>query len=762
MIRKFSSLRFRKVCLVALLGSSAVVTSQLPASPVHAAAPGRPTITDVVLDDVAGEISVYVTPAATGTPTTRYVITLCNEQQTINSVASPLVLDYEDFCISDGGFDGWQSTAQSWQQVYLGVYPENADGQGNAASVGIRPYQPSTAQITSTTSFKDGCLATFSVRGVPSWATRVGGGIWDDPNAFSGGGGAASFDFATKIGKFYIPYADYPSNWLDRAVQIQVGFGGTRNGQDFAVDGPRSEEFPCPEDPNGPLTQPTAPVISVVPRDGAFTVNWSIPNRGSHPLKKGYLVIYSSETSNGPTSIFDNVQQQTVAVSSSVIEANCTTGINYDPANGLKYNPYCQTPAAQEFEIYDVAIDGPGSIDSTKIWDSNAGAYLTLSNSRTYWVALRVETYAGNSSATTAQSASSNLVEVNPGNPPTVTAVSPSSGSTAGGTAITITGTGFANGATVSVGGSPCTNVTVVSATSITCSTPAGSAGTASVLVTSAGRTSVANTLFTFAVPPTTTVPPTTAPSNSPTLVNSSNQSQLTQQPGSATALVNGQPVAVNLESPADLPAAQVDPEDRSPAQVQALQNAADDLVNQLNQSAGGNSGLAVQDTPTGAAVTGLLEVPVPIENTVIVEAANKTTLFAALNQDGSVTEVKPGALIEVLGNGQVGVVASGLTPGETVEFVVMSTPTLLGSYTVGANGTIRAQAPLPSGVGLGDHTLVVASPTVQASLGLKVAAGTLPATGLDSSRGPISVALWLLVGGAFVAVLRRRRLIVD
>ena len=245
-----------------------------------------------------------------------------------------------------------------------------------------------------------------------------------------------------------------------------------------------------------------------------------------------------------------------------------------------------------------------------------------------------------------------------------------------------------------------------------------------------------------------------------PTLVNSSNQSTLTQQPGSATALVNGQPVTPEVETPANLPAAQVDPEDRSPAEVQSLQAAADDLVSQLNQSAGGSSGLAVVDTPTGANLTGLLTVPVPIENTVLVEAGNKSTLFAALNQDGSVTDVLPGAVIEVLGNGQIGVLASGLTPGETVEFVVMSTPTLLGSYTVAANGTIKGQASLPTNIGLGNHTLVVASPTVQASLGLKVSVGTLPATGSDVSK-PLVVALWLLVGGAFVAVIRRRSLII-
>ncbi|MCI0343271.1 MAG: IPT/TIG domain-containing protein [Planctomycetales bacterium] len=67
---------------------------------------------------------------------------------------------------------------------------------------------------------------------------------------------------------------------------------------------------------------------------------------------------------------------------------------------------------------------------------------------------------------------------------PTVTAVNPTSGPTAGGTAITITGTGFQTGATVTVGGAAATSVTVLSAATITAVTPAGTAGPASVTVT--------------------------------------------------------------------------------------------------------------------------------------------------------------------------------------------------------------------------------------------------------------------------------------
>jgi len=73
----------------------------------------------------------------------------------------------------------------------------------------------------------------------------------------------------------------------------------------------------------------------------------------------------------------------------------------------------------------------------------------------------------------------------NTSNPaPTVTGVSPTSGSTAGGTAVTITGSGFLSGATVSFGGTAATGVNVVSSTSITATTPAHAAGAVNVVVT--------------------------------------------------------------------------------------------------------------------------------------------------------------------------------------------------------------------------------------------------------------------------------------
>ena len=99
-----------------------------------------------------------------------------------------------------------------------------------------------------------------------------------------------------------------------------------------------------------------------------------------------------------------------------------------------------------------------------------------------------------------------------------VTAVSPNSGPTAGGTFVTISGTGFTNPATVTFGGVAATNVTVVLPTQITATAPAQSAGVVDVQVTTAAGSSnvgVAGDRYTYTDGPTvTSVSPNTGPSS--------------------------------------------------------------------------------------------------------------------------------------------------------------------------------------------------------------------------------------------------------
>ncbi len=67
---------------------------------------------------------------------------------------------------------------------------------------------------------------------------------------------------------------------------------------------------------------------------------------------------------------------------------------------------------------------------------------------------------------------------------PSVSAINPNFGTTAGGTAVTITGASFVNGATVSFSGTPATGVGFTSSTTLTATTPARAAGLANVTVT--------------------------------------------------------------------------------------------------------------------------------------------------------------------------------------------------------------------------------------------------------------------------------------
>jgi len=84
---------------------------------------------------------------------------------------------------------------------------------------------------------------------------------------------------------------------------------------------------------------------------------------------------------------------------------------------------------------------------------------------------------------------------------PTVTAITPTSGGSTGGTAVTITGTNFGVGATVTIGGVAATGVAVVSATGITATTGAGTAGTADVVVTVNGQSGRLTGGFTYQAP---------------------------------------------------------------------------------------------------------------------------------------------------------------------------------------------------------------------------------------------------------------------
>jgi hypothetical protein len=104
---------------------------------------------------------------------------------------------------------------------------------------------------------------------------------------------------------------------------------------------------------------------------------------------------------------------------------------------------------------------------------------------------------------------------------PSVAAVSPSSGPTAGGTSVTITGANLDNPTAVKFGSNSAT-IGSHTATQIVATSPAGLPGTVDVTVTTAGGTSATSAAdeFTYAAPPTVTgVSPTSGPTLGGTVV---------------------------------------------------------------------------------------------------------------------------------------------------------------------------------------------------------------------------------------------------
>ena len=146
---------------------------------------------------------------------------------------------------------------------------------------------------------------------------------------------------------------------------------------------------------------------------------------------------------------------------------------------------------------YKYSLDG---VNYTALSPADASSPVTIPG-LTPGVSYTIYLKAVNSVGDSVASSSVNVVPVS--GPPTVTSISPTSGTTAGGTSVTITGTNFISGTTVTIGGSSCTSVVVVSSTSITCTTPSGTAGAQDVVVAtgvSPNATLVGG--FTYVVPP--------------------------------------------------------------------------------------------------------------------------------------------------------------------------------------------------------------------------------------------------------------------
>ena len=352
---------------------------------------------------------------------------------------------------------------------------------------------------------------------------------------------------------------------------------------------------------------------------------------------------------------------------------------------------------------------------------------------------------------------------------------------TTGGTLV-ITGSGFTGTTSVTFGSTTAT-FTVDNDGQITITVPALDAGDVVLTIVTPGGTitetitisvpATTTSSTTTTVSPTTTAAPTTvAPittvaEGSSALVDSSNQEVLTATGGTGVLLIDGEPVEVRIVQ-ADEDLRRSVPGARTAEQVTALRAVAADMLAEIRTIVGENAVIPVTvvDVATGAVIYGLVTDPVtneqlavPVEDVAFIAGGGIALMVGGADGTNNPANIAFDGVLEFGEGGYVAVLAYGLTPGAAGEVVVMSTPQLLDTFTVGTDGGVAAQAAIPADLAPGEHTVVVAVDGQSASLGFRVlSAGTLPVTGGSSSL-PSALAVLLAAVGAFgVLVVSRRR----
>jgi len=305
---------------------------------------------------------------------------------------------------------------------------------------------------------------------------------------------------------------------------------------------------PCVTDPA--ITE--QPVDRSVTEPGAatFKAAASTPEHCAAPSVQWYSEAPGAgvfSAIGGATSVSYKTPATTTAESGTKFEAifknaagettshEATLTVNPPPCSAvpsIEKQPVSQTvtaPAAATFTVTEGAV--PANCSAATIqwqvstnkggtWSNVSGSNIsgatstTLSINPTSTSESKNEYRAVLTNAAGSAKSSAATLTVNPP-PPTVTSIEPSSGPTAGSTAVTIKGKDFLKGATVTIG-SAASEVKIVSEEEITAKTAPGS-GAQKVVVTDEGGTSTLGPSYTYVPPPVVTLNQPTSPSKNTT-----------------------------------------------------------------------------------------------------------------------------------------------------------------------------------------------------------------------------------------------------
>jgi len=169
---------------------------------------------------------------------------------------------------------------------------------------------------------------------------------------------------------------------------------------------------------------------------------------------------------------------------------------------------------------------------------------------------------------------------------------------------------------------------------------------------------------------------------------------------------------------------------------------------------------------PGEAAVTvGKKTEPATVErvnNQLTVTAGKLSATVGGLDKDGGNTALDADGNVRLKPGDVVRIKLAGFDPGSTVEAWLFSTPQLMGTAKVGADGIVVGNFVIPKDVSSGSHRIAIVAQTVDgkpATLAVGIKVG-------EWNKGP-SITVWLIVlpivlamGGALLlpAVIRRRR----
>jgi hypothetical protein len=169
---------------------------------------------------------------------------------------------------------------------------------------------------------------------------------------------------------------------------------------------------------------------------------------------------------------------------------------------------------------------------------------------------------------------------------------------------------------------------------------------------------------------------------------------------------------------------------------------------------------------PGEAAVTvGEKTQPVTVkraDNQVTVTAGELSATLGSLNAKGAVAALDADGNVRLKPGDTVRIKLAGFKPGSIVEAWLFSTPQLLGTAKVGADGIVVGTFTIPKNISQGSHRIAVVAQTVDGkpatlAVGIKV----------GEWKKEKSIAIWLIIlpivaavfGALFLpAVIRRRR----